>query len=236
MLDGHGHGAVALEGQAAGEHLIQHHTGGVDVGAGVDTVAPRLLRGNIVHGAQRLLGQRLPGVGQTRNAEIGHLHAAVPQHHDVLGLDIPVDDAPAVGVAQSAHDLGDEVQRLPPVHAPAALHVLLQGNAVDQLHDDILPVRVGGYVVDRHDVGVAQLGDRLGFVVEPAAEVGVVRQIAFQYFDGHKAVQPVAPCLIHVGHAAGADQLQYLVAIVQHFSDVLIHVVISFPRSAAAPP
>ncbi len=236
VLDGHGHGAVALEGQAACEHLIQHHTGGVDVGAGVDTVAPRLLRGNIVHGAQRLLGQRLPGVGQTRNAEIGHLHAAVPQHHDVLGLDIPVDDAPAVGVAQSAHDLGDEVQRLPPVHAPAALHVLLQGNAVDQLHDDIFPVRVGGHVVDRHDVGVAQLGDRLGFVVEPAAEVGVVRQIAFQYFDGHKAVQPVAPCLIHVGHAAGADQLQYFVAIVQHFSDVLIHVVISLPRSAAAPP
>ena len=72
--------------------------------------------------------------------------------------------------------------------------------------------------------------------MEPAAEVGVVRQIAFQYFDGHKAVQPVAPCLIHVGHAAGADQLQYLVAIVQHFSDVLIHVVISFPRSAAVPP
>ena len=53
-------------------------------------------------GAQRLLGQSLGGVFQAGDAEVGHLHAAVPQHHDVLGLDVPVDDAPAVGVAESA--------------------------------------------------------------------------------------------------------------------------------------
>ena len=49
-------------------------------------------------------------------------------------------------------------------------------------------------------------------------------------------VQPVAPGLIDIGHTAGADQLQYFIAIVQHFSDILIHVVISLPRSAAALP
>jgi hypothetical protein len=83
---------------------------------------------------------------------------------------------------------------------------------------------------------VAQLRYRLGLIVEPAAEIRVVRQVAFQYLDGHKAIQPVAPGLIDIGHTAGADQLQYFIAIVQHFSDILIHVVISLPRSAAALP
>ena len=236
MLYRHGHGVVPFEGQPSREHFIQHHAGGIDVRPCVDPVPACLLRRDIVHRAESLLRQRLPCVGKTGDAKISHLHAAVPQHHNVLGLDVPVDDPPAVGVAQSPHDLRDEMQRLPPIHASAPLHVLLQRNAVDQLHDDVLQVRVGGHVVDRHDVGVAQLRHRLGLVVEPAAEIGVVRQIAFQYLDGHKAVEPVAPCLIDVRHAAGADQLQYLIAIVQHFSDVLIHVVISLPRSAAAPP
>ena len=38
-MDGHGHGAVPLEGQPPGEHLIEHHAGGVDVAAGVGAVA-----------------------------------------------------------------------------------------------------------------------------------------------------------------------------------------------------
>ena len=236
MLDGHGYGAVALKGQASGEHLIQHNAGGIDIRARVDTVAPGLLRRDVVHGAKRLLGQCLPLVGKAGNAEISHLHAAVPQDHDVLGLDITVDDAAAVGMAQAPHDLGDEMQRLPPVHAATALHILLQRDAVDQLHDDVFPVRIGGHVIHRHDVGVAQLRYRLGLIVEPAAEIRVVRQVAFQYLDGHKAIQPVAPGLIDIGHTAGADQLQYFIAIVQHFSDILIHVVISLPRSAAALP
>ena len=128
------------------------------------------------------------------------------------------------------------MQRLPPVHAATALHILLQRDAVDQLHDDVFPVRIGGHVIHRHDVGVAQLRYRLGLIVEPAAEIRVVRQVAFQYLDGHKAIQPVAPGLIDIGHTAGADQFQYFIAIVQHFSDILIHVVISLPRSAAALP
>ena len=140
MLDGHGYGAVPLKGQAAGEHLIQHHAGGIDVGPGVHPVAPGLLRRDIVHGAQGLLGQGLPLVRQARDAEVGHPDAAVPQDHDVLGLDVPVDDATAVGVAEAPHDLGDEVQRLPPVQLAPLFHILLEGDAVDQLHDDIFHI------------------------------------------------------------------------------------------------
>ena len=223
VLDGHGHGGLPLEGQTSGKHLIEHHAGGVDIAAGVGAVTSGLLRGDVVDGAQRLLRQGLAGAGQTGDAEVRHLDAAVPQDHDVLRLDVPVDDAPAVGMAQRPHDLGDEVQRLPPVHLATALHVLLQGDAVHQLHNDILRVAAAGHVVHRHDVGVGQLGHRQRLVPEAAAEVGVLRQIVFQDLHRHHSVQAVALGLVDVGHAAAADELQYLIAVIQHFSDILIH-------------
>ena len=140
MLDGHRNGGLSFKGQPSGEHLIKHHAGGIDVAAGVRPVAPCLLRRNIVDGAKGFLCQGLGGIRQTGDAEIGHLHAAVPQDHDVLGLDVPVDDATAVGVAEAPHDLGDEVQRLPPVQLAPLFHILLEGDAVDQLHDDIFHI------------------------------------------------------------------------------------------------
>ena len=239
VLDGHGHGAVPLEGQAAGEHLIQHHAGGVDVAAGVDPVPPGLFRGDVVDGAQGLLGQGLGGVLQAGDAEVGHLHAAVPQHHHVLGLDVPVDDAPAVGVGEAPHDLGDEVQGLPPVQLAPLLHVLLQRDAVDELHDDIFDIAAPGHVVHRHDVGMGQLGDSLGLRVEAAAEVLVLGQITLQDLDGHQPVQPVALGLVDHRHAPGADALQDLIAVVQHSPDIRVlvfHVSPPFTASASGRP
>ena len=236
VLDGNGHGAVPLKGQAAGEHLIEHHACGVDVAPCVDAVSPGLFRGDVVDRAQCLLGQGLGGVLQTGDAEVGHLHAAVPQHHHVLGLDIPVDDAAAVCVGEAPHDLGDEVQRLPPVQLAPLLHILLEGDAVDQLHDDVLHIAAPGHVVHRHDVGVGELGDSLGLRVEPAAEVLVLGQVALEDLDRNQAVEPVAFGLVDHRHAPGADALQDLIAVVQHPSDIRVlvfHVSPPFTPSAS---
>ena len=197
-----------VEGQAPRQHLIEHHARGVDVGARVDPVAPRLLGGDVVHRSERLLREGLPLVFQARDAEVCDLHAPVAQHHDVLGLDVAVDDAAAVRVGECAHDLGDEVHRLAPVHAAAALHILLEGDPVDQLHDDILRVTRGGDVIDRDDVRMGELGNGARLVAEAAAELRVVRQFVLENLDRHETVQPVTLRLVDVGHAAAADQLR----------------------------
>ncbi|MPM92869.1 hypothetical protein SDC9_140005 [bioreactor metagenome] len=238
MLDRHRDGGVPLKRQAVCKHLIEHHACGIDVGTGVGSVAAGLLRGDIVNGTKGLLRQRLSGVLKARDAEIGHLHTAVPQNHDILRLDVPVDDAPAVGVGKAPHDLGDEVQRLPPVQLSPFLHVLLQGDAVDELHDDIFHVVALGHIVHRDDIGVGQHGDRLGFRMEPAAEFLVLRQIALQNFDRHQPVEAMTLGFVDDGHAAGTDPFQNLIAIIQHFSDIGIHHVTSPPfrrPSASAP-
>ena len=217
VLNGHRHRGIPLEGQAAGDHLIQHHTGGVQVRPGIDVAAPGLLRGDIVDGAQGLLGQRAVSAGHhPGDAEVGHLHAAVPQDHHIVGLDVPVNDPPAVGVAQGLGDLGDEVQRLTPVQLVSLfLHILLQGNAVDQLHDDVFQRRGAAHVIHGHDVRVGQHSDRLGLIVEAAAELRILRQVLPQDLDGHQAVQPVTPRLIHLRHAADPDELKDFISIVE---------------------
>ena len=174
--------------------------------------------------AKGFLGQRLGCVCQTGNTEIGHLNAAVPQHHDVLRLNIPVDNAAAVCMAQCTHDLGDKMQRFAPIHLTAALHILLERNAVDQLHDNVFHVITAGYIVHRYDIGMRKLCYSPGLIPETAAKFRVIRQIALEYLHCHHAVQAMAFCFIYIGHAASADQLYELIAVIQHFSDVLIHI------------
>ena len=222
MLDRDGHGAVALKGQAAREHLIEHDAGGVDVRARVGAVALRLLGRDVVDGAERLLRHGVGGVGKTGDAEVRDLDAAVAQHHDVLRLDVAVDDAARMRVAQPFHNLCDEMQRLTPVQTPTPLHILLERDAVDELHDDILRLAAAD-VVDRDDIRVREHCDSLRLVAEAAAEVGVLGKVALEHLDRHEAVQAVALGLVDNGHAAAADELKQLIAVVQHSADHLIH-------------
>ena len=79
------------------------------------------------------------GPGDAGDAKVHHPQLAVVQQHDVLGLDVPVDDAVAVGVVEGAEDLGDEVDGLPAGYFAAPLvEVLPEGHALHALHDDIL--------------------------------------------------------------------------------------------------
>ena len=140
-----------------------------------------------------------------------------------MGLDVPVDDAAAVGMLQACGDLHGEMEGLLPVEGAPLLHVLLQGDAVDQLHDDVVRSVGGGDVIDLNDIGVAQHGHGFALRPEAAAELFVPGEFIFEYLDGHQPVQPMASCFIHDGHAAGTEDLKDLVPVIQQPSDILIH-------------
>ena len=141
LLAGHLHHVVCVEGELAREHLVHHDAHRVEVALGVGLVSPRLLGADIVDAAHRL-----PAVldlvlrpGDAGDAEVHHPQLAVVQQHDVLGLDVPVDDAVAVGVVEGAEDLADEVDGLAAGDLTAPLvEVLPEGHALHTLHDDIL--------------------------------------------------------------------------------------------------
>ncbi len=99
---------VALEGPRTGGHLVQDDPEGEDVGARVDGLSLQLLRRHVRdcshHHAARChrLGRQLGGPFVTLSGELGEtevedLHLPLGGHHDVARLEIPMDDAPAVG-------------------------------------------------------------------------------------------------------------------------------------------
>ena len=121
LFDGHRNQRVRLKGQLAGEHLKHHDAQRIDVAAGIGEGAAGLLGADVVHRADSLVGDGLGGAaGKAGDAKIGDLDRPVGEQHDILGLDVPVDDSLVVRMLQRPQNLNGEVQRLLP-----AQHMLL---------------------------------------------------------------------------------------------------------------
>ncbi len=226
LHDGDGDRVVRLKREAAGQHLVQHHADGIQIRLFIRKVAARLLGGDIMDGADGLVGHGPRFVaGEARNAEIRDLDGAVLQQHDVLRLDVAVDDALAVGMLQGAQNLDGEVDGFLPFDDFLLVEVFLQGNAVDILFDDILDSVAEAHVVDLDDVGVGEDCDRLGFVAEAAEELLVSGKFILQDFDGHRPVVDGIVGTVHHRHSSDADDFMDFVAAVQPFSRVSIHTV-----------
>ena len=79
-----------------------------------------------MHRADRLVADGLAlRAGEAGNAEVHHLDGAVRQQHNVLRLDVAVDDALGVGVLQSAEHLRGKVDGFFPRQGAAALAQVL---------------------------------------------------------------------------------------------------------------
>ena len=95
---------------------------------------------------------------------------------------------------------------------PRWLKVLAQGHAVHIFHNDILQIIVHRNIVYLDDVGVVQQRDGLGFILKAAHKVRVVGVLLPEHLHrhhstgGHRAVVAQHNRLVHVGHAAGADE------------------------------
>ena len=220
----HRDGVVRHKGQLAGEHLVEHDAHRVDVRLIGDIVAAGLLGGDVVHRANGLVGHGLGlALEEAGNAEVGHLDGAVLQEHDVLGLDVPVDDALLVGALQGHEDLGGEVDSLLPADGALLLDILLQGDAVDKLHDDVLDLVAKADIVHLDNVGVVEHRDGLGLIAETAQEIAVVGKFFLQNLDGHPAALHAVVGLVDIGHAAHADKLVDFVPAIQALADESIH-------------
>ena len=236
LHDGDGDRVIRNERQLTREHFIQHDTHGINIGLIVNITAARLLRRDIVHRADGLVGHGLRFcLREACDTEIRHLNGAVFQQHDVLRLDVSVNDALFVGVLQSAEDLHRKVQRLSPFDLALLLNVLLQGDAVNVLHDDILDAVAEADVIDLDDIRVRKHRNGFRFIAETAQEIAVARKLFLQNFNGDPALFNVVIRLIHVCHAAYAEKLVDLVSAVQTLAYIFIHSFSSFLSGSRSP-
>ena len=135
LLQRHADGRLGIKGQLSAQHLKKDNTHRVDIGALIHRAAQGLLRADIV---DRTDGVPVDGAalahGKAGNAEVHHLYLALFGHHDILRLDIPVDDAVFMGTLQGGqHQPGDIGGRFAG-DGLLPLDIFLQGDAADILH------------------------------------------------------------------------------------------------------
>ena len=222
MLDGDLPDGLALIGLLPGEHFVHHDAEGVEVASRVRQLAARLLGRDVVDRADGLPVALVGLVFQRGNAEVLDLDRTVAQHQDILGLDVAVDDPALVGVRERARDLPREVQDLPPVQHAALVHILPQGDTVYQLHHYVFDIVAVADVIDAHDVWVREHGDSVGLRTEIPAELLVGRHFLAHDLDRDAAVEASVHRPVDNGHAALADQLEDLIALVQDLADILV--------------
>ncbi len=144
-------------------------------------------------------------------AEVGHLHLARLGDHDVLGLDVAVDDLLIGGLCQGRGSLAQHEQGQFQIERAIASQVLLQIHALDVLlRDEVYPVDAG-HVVDLNDVGMDQRGRRLGLTTKSLHARWIRRQFTLENLQRHLASQRELLGQIDLGHGATAKPAQHVV-------------------------
>jgi hypothetical protein len=124
-------------------------------------------------------------LGETEVEKFGRTAAC---DQNVRGLEIPMQDSPAMGLLERVSDRQDRANRLGDTQRTA------QRSSVDVLEHEI----VGTDVVDLADVRMVQRRDRPRFLLEPI-------EVADQPLDRDGPPQSRVACPPHLAHTARAD-------------------------------
>ena len=127
-----------------------------------------------------------------RKTEVQDLDQAVVRHHQIVGLQIAVDDTRSVGLAEPVADLGGNGDRLRDGER-AVLEERPQRSPLDELHRDIGGALVLGDVVNGDDVGMVQSRRAAGFTLESLQALGVGGEIAGKNLDGNVPAELSVP-------------------------------------------
>ena len=121
-----------------------------------------------------------------------------------------MDDALPVRVVERVGDLDAEAQRLVERQRPLR-EPLGERLAFEQLHDQVVGVALVADVVERADVRVRELRDRLRLALEALADFGGFREVLGQHLDRDRAVEARVARAIDLAHATRAERRKDLV-------------------------
>ena len=202
-------------GRLPRQHLVQHAAQCVEIAPAVDLpLGHRLLRAHVGRRADGEAGLRQAlapgGVDRPGDAEVGHPRVPA-REHDVLGLDVAVNDPAGMGIAKRLGDLARHLEGVVERQLLLALHAVAEGLPRDVGHDVVEqpPAIVGGgldhaAVEEGQDVRMVELGGDGDLAEEPlgAERVG---ELGVEDLDRHRAVVLEIVREVDGGHAALAQ-------------------------------
>ena len=167
-----GHG---VHGDTAGEAVVDGAAEGIFIGPGADAATAAVL----LHRGEAVLDDRFRGLVQLLlrvgilhgpdRTEIQDLGAAGGVQDDIVGADVPVDEAGLMDGVQGIDHVLQHLQGLLGLQAAAPhLDHLHELRALDEFHDDVGGIVLPEAAVDAHDLGdLGQLRQGPGLPEEP---------------------------------------------------------------------
>jgi hypothetical protein len=204
QLEGHDREGVAIRGshRPVGGPLLRSHVGR----RAQPRALPRQGRDLVASGVRDQLGD--PEIQDVGGRAIGGA-----REHDVVGLEIAVNDTLGVGGVDRRGDLPEEVEGDGGRHHPR-LEPRPQRLPVQQIHHQVQSAVVEP--TDRehvHDVGMIDLIDGAGLAQEPLGRRWPTRQLAAQDLDRHPLADQRVASGVDLAHPTGAERpLDHVVA------------------------
>src|SRR6266566_2419684 len=210
--------AWPAEGLDAGGHLVQHGAKRKKIRPGIDLFCARLFRRHVRDRAERRArnGDLIAGGSRTihrclasefRQAEIQNLGLTFFRDENVRRLDVAVNDSSHMFSLERAGKLDSNVQNLA---GPKRLGVnaLLQGLAIEILHDDKWATIVLADVVNRADLRMIQRRGRARFNTKSFERLRVLRPLFRQELHRDGAAQTSVFGFVNHAHTARSQPFQ----------------------------
>jgi hypothetical protein len=135
--------------------------------------------------------------------EVEDLGVAVLTDHDVLGLQVTVDDTGVVGHRERLRDLDDHAEG--GLQGRFILQPFPERSPLDDLHDDTAQLTGFHDVMDGDDVGMVQSRGRLRFSLEAVHRNGMLEGGLRQELHGHASPETRILRLVDRTHPAFAE-------------------------------
>jgi len=152
--------------------------------------------------------RQVRGLDELRQSPVQNLHRPVLLDDDVVGLQVPVDDAPRVGRREPVRDLDRIVQSLREREpAGSFAEELPEGLPRNVLHHDEVQAIGLGDVENGDDVRMVERRCRASLLEEPPPPLGILRDFPRKELDGDGAVELRVEGSVDVPHSARAYPL-----------------------------
>ncbi|MNK67766.1 hypothetical protein D3C87_871110 [compost metagenome] len=201
----HGGGGLRLEGERARSELVKHDAERVEVAAGIDRGALGHFGGHV---RERAADRAADPAGPLHEPEVHELDPAIRHHAQVFGLDVAVDEALGVNVAEGASGLDGDVPDLLGREGEG----LIEGLAFDDFHGEVgRAVVEAAVIVGLHQVGMVEAGHQPELMLEMLETLR--RERIARHFEGDLAIGGAILGQVDASHAPFPEEANDVVAV-----------------------
>ena len=202
---------IPVKRNPSGYHLIHRNTKRIDITLRIAVTATYLFRRTVMYRSHHIGTDRVRRCCSC-DTEIRQFYFTVHGNDDVLRFYISVYNVALMCGFQSQRNLDRNTGCFPYGKFSFSCNIVFQGNALYQLHNDIVNAVILPNVIDIYHIRMRQTCCGLCFLSEFGNKAFVLAEFRFHYLHRYKTIQLMIFCFVDICHTAAADSADDLVS------------------------